>query len=574
MMLFDLFRRKHAALPDRDYATALQELNQEFPGAQIDLGRAILRRNLRHSVMAMSSWTGQGGYLSTFTGEKYPGALGYASGWNLDHEKLRRRSRIAYWDSVHGRALIGRLVDNTVNTGLKLESAPVWEICWPESTEEEKQKWVRNTEARFHLWANSKEPNATGRMTLYQLQAFEFLNRLRDGETFMRLHYSPDTSRMNQLNIQFFQPDQIYTPGSSEMLKAAKVRGNKIVDGIEINKTGEEIAYYVHDEETGKPTRVIRKGPKSGKLFMIHSAAIDSVGQARGIPVLANMIHELQKLTDADVAEIESLIINACIAAYIKPSESKGSSRPFEGIRKRQTGEELTETELINPPTSGVIHKPGLLIQNLGPGEDIKEIDTKRPSANRGTFVKSVKSGLSASIGVPDECVEMSFNQNYSASRATIILFWNGVEIHRVNIGADTLNPLLEAWMGGEIESNRIKASGWKTAVIRRAWLNCSWVGINKPSIDPLKEAKAATERIGQCLTTRERESKAYNGSEFTENIERLKVENAEVAEAKKSLGPEIPSGPEKLDGDDEIEDNNGNGEKKEAAWKLQQASR
>ncbi|KKM00014.1 hypothetical protein LCGC14_1808710, partial [marine sediment metagenome] len=80
-----------------------------------------------------------------------------------------------------------------------------------------------------------------------------------------------------------------------------------------------------------------------------------------------------------------------------------------------------------------------------------------------------------------------------------------------------------------------------KTADVRRAWLNCSWVGINKPSIDPLKEAKAATERINQCLTTRERESKAYNGSEFTENIERLKVENAEVAEAKKSLGPEIP---------------------------------
>lgn len=543
MRLLDLFRRKpKTRTPDRDYETALQELDREFPGAQIDLGRATLRRNMRHSAMAMSSWTGQGGYLSTFSGEKYPGALGYPSGWNLDHEKLRRRSRIAYWESVHGRALIGRLVDNTVNTGLKLESAPIWEICWPTATEEEKQKWIRNTESRFHLWANSKEPDVTGRMTLYQIQAFEFLNRLRDGETFMRLHYSPDSSRMNPLNVQFFKPDQIYTPGSSEMLKAAKMRGNKIVDGIEINKTGGEIAWYVHDEETGKPTRVILKGPKSGKLFGIHSAIIDSVGQVRGIPILANMIHELQKITDADIAEIEAMIINACIAGYIVPSEGKDASDVLGGIRVKQTGETIQTTQ-INPPQSGLIEKPGLWIQSLKAGEDIKEFSTNRPSANRDTFVKSIKSSLSASIGVPDECVEMSFGQNYSASRATIILFWNGVEIYRMNIGVDILNPLTEAWMDGEIVSSRIKVEivGWKTADVRRAWLNCSWVGINKPSIDPLKEAKAATERINQCLTTRERESKAYNGSEFTENIERLKVENAEVAEAKKSLGPEIP---------------------------------
>ncbi len=347
---------------------------------------------------------------------------------------------------------------------------------------------------------------------------------------------------MNPLNIQFLKPDQIYTPGSSEMLKAAKVRGNKIVDGIEINKTGEEIAWYVHDEETGKPTRVILRGPKSGKLFGIHSANIDSVGQVRGIPILANMIHELQKLTDADVAEIEAMIINACIAAYLKPSADKDASNLLGGVRLRQTGAETTDDQRIAPPQQGAFIRPGLFIQNLKAGEDIEEFDTKRPSANRDKFVKSVKSSLSASAGVPDECVAMSFNQNYSASRATLILFWNGIEIYRVNIGADILNPLLEAWMGGEIPA-RIKAPGWKTAaVIRRAWLNCSWVGINMPSIDPLKEAKKATERIKECLTTREWESKKYNGSEFTENIERLKVENAAVAEAKKSLGPVIPA--------------------------------
>ncbi len=78
---------------------------------------------------------------------------------------------------------------------------------------------------------------------------------------------------------------------------------------------------------------------------------------------------------------------------------------------------------------------------------------------------------------------------------------------------------------------------------MRRAWLNCSWIGTNIPSIDPLKDAKKATERIKECLTTHEWESKAYNGSEFSENIERLKVENEQVAEAKKSLPAAPPPG-------------------------------
>jgi len=102
---------------------------------------------LKAELNAIKAWIFKGG-AARRTGNKFTNALNYPSGWDLDHEVLRQRSRIAYWDSVQAGALIGRLADNTINTGLKLESAPVWEICDPNATEEEKRSWLRHTESR------------------------------------------------------------------------------------------------------------------------------------------------------------------------------------------------------------------------------------------------------------------------------------------------------------------------------------------------------------------------------------------------------------------------------------------
>jgi len=47
-----------------------------------------------------------GGGTYRLTGSKFPGALGgYRALYDLDHEALRSRSRMAYWESTQARAL-------------------------------------------------------------------------------------------------------------------------------------------------------------------------------------------------------------------------------------------------------------------------------------------------------------------------------------------------------------------------------------------------------------------------------------------------------------------------------------
>ena len=107
-------------------------------------------------------------------------------------------------------------------------------------------------------------------------------------------------------------------------------------------------------------------------------------------------------------------------------------------------------------------------------------------------------------------------------------------------MGSQFLNLVFEAWLAEEVKAGRIPAPGFVGAspVIRRAWLNCSWLGASKPSIDPLKEANAARARIEDGATTREREALAYNGSDFAENAARLTIENVALAAANAPMKP------------------------------------
>jgi len=499
-------------------------------------------------------WTWSGGYSggSRWGGTKFTGADGYSSNWSLDHAQLRAKSRVAWWDSPEARALVTRLVDNAVNWGLTLEAAPSWDALDPKGAipQETRRAWVKAVQIRFGLWANSTDADASARKTLYQLMGFTLLNELREGEVFAICRYSADASLLNPLQLQYLNPDQVRDPTDGAMQTAAKVRGNRIVDGIEIDEAGKEIAIYVWDDATigigsspsFKCVRIPQQGAKSGRPFYLHPALTDAAGQVRGIPVIAHIIHELKKLADYGIAELEAAVINAILAAWIVPSPTARASKAFSGIAPR-TKVQQEDDEADGVTRTGLVNKPGIVVQNLQAGEEISSFDTKRPNVNYAAYHDKVLSNISISLGVPLSIVKMAFTQNYSASRGEICFFWNAIDSLRYTFAAEFLNPVYEIAMTEWVRGSKIEAAGFiEDVYLRRAWLNCEWTGINKPSIDPQKEAAAADTRIAAGLSTREREAKLYNGSEFDDNAAQLALENAALAAAQESLQPPEPA--------------------------------
>jgi capsid protein len=67
---------------------------------------------------------------------------------------------------------------------------------------------------------------------------------------------------------------------------------------------------------------------------------------------------------------------------------------------------------------------------------------------------------------------------------------------------------------------------------VRAAWLRAVWVGDAPGAIDPLKEAKAATERYTLGITTLDAESIAYDGVSWADkHAQQVREKAARVAD-------------------------------------------
>jgi len=496
----------------------------------------------------MSGWAGTPAApqayddASTFTirdrgGSKWPAGLS-ASGRTtyVSHTEARRNARAAMNDSMQARAIVERFADTVADTGLRLELTPCCEILG--ITPERAAEWAHDVGERFDLWARDKKQHRAGNLTWYQSQNLYQLFQHRDNDIFVRFFYSNDPGLQNPLQWEFIDPDQVrgdaYT--SSWGFQLGK-------DGIERDANGRETGYkiWVRDTEGNFTPVTIPATDKSGRIFMLHGFRPEYAGQGRGYSRLAHAIQEFENITDFSAASIKKAINQAGFVAFIEPSEDEDAVNVFEGILTGQGAgpaappvSQVTPSEPVEQLYPGVTavsripeatsNTPGsMVVANLTKGSTLKPFPNSAPGDKFDTFVDAFASHLSSSLSIPLEVVLMKFNQNYSASRATLLLFWRVCQIWRNEMASDYLDPCVEMWLSGEIAAGRIVAPGWSDPRLRAAWLKKNWIGTPPPDIDPAKTAKARRENIEIGVSNLEREARDLNGSSASANIEKNK---------------------------------------------------
>jgi capsid protein len=168
-------------------------------------------------------------------------------------------------------------------------------------------------------------------------------------------------------------------------------------------------------------------------------------------------------------------------------------------------------------------------IGNAGAGEEIMPFKSDTPSEAFSMFVDNVLSYLSASSSMSIEFLKNKFGQNYSASRATLVIMWRVINMWRQEMIADYLNVIAQAWMAEEIAAGRIQAPGFSDPILRAAWMNIRWVGSSMPNIDPKKEAEARKINVMMGTTTLDDCALEHNGSDGQRNRAQLKREYGEL---------------------------------------------
>lgn len=474
-----------------------------------------------------------GGYGGFTGGEKsLYGVSGSGRNVTINHSLTQRNSRLTLHDSSEARAMVERIANLGAADGVKLEAAPIASMLG--ITEEQAREWADNVEQRFHLYCSSKDQSRDGNLSLYQYQRLYMFEQQRDNDNFTRLYYDDDPTLLSALQFQPLDSTQI--KGNAFTFSAFP---NGIVrDGIMRDEKGRAVAYNVFVKAANGTLKEVQIPAYSdvtrSRINMLHGFMPEYAGQGRGFSRLAHLIQDFQKLTDFKVAYIQRAINEASV--FLKTqNKQQAPGNPFEGLDLSQgagpgvrSSTPDPEVSLSTVPTEFNIHneapifKPGMSIFNAKQGDEIDSLDSKTPNAQYQQFVDSFFASLCASMGSPIEVVLMKFNQNYSASRATLLLFWQELEMWRGEMATDLLHPLYKMWLSEEIFAGTITAPGWSDPRLRAAWLNNSWVGIPVPDIDPQRTAKARRENISLGVTNGDRESRMLNGTSIGSNIRKI----------------------------------------------------
>jgi len=469
-------------------------------------------------------------------------------------EDLQLKAYEILWDSIHASSFIEQMTHLTINTGLSLESTPVQSVLG--ITSDEAQTWAAKVEDRFRVWQDQKECDYTGRNNFRQFQIAEFWTKMLLGEHLSIIRYSTDENRLNPVSIQAIPPTMITDAEPADYERVRRANGD-IVDGIEIDSKGMEVAVYLevsNADGNASSKRFPYFGQRSGRQMIIHGYTAREPGRYRGIPILAKVFNELKKIADAQIFELGSMAANATILGSIEREQPVNHLEKLSSVLE-DVGSESTANAMscgTNPLSSDKIDvsKGGVFLQNLEAGEKLSVLKTDRPNLNIPEFINQLFQWIGPAVGLPASVWKMQFSQNYSASKGELELAWRNMDVHAAEFSADFNRVVYEAWLQGEIGKGEVSVSNWSDPYSRAAWSSASWGRIPIPALNPLQEAKASTELVGQGFSTREREAQRRTGSSFTNNVDRLGIENEALAEANASLS----ENEESVDGSSEPE--------------------
>lgn len=457
-----------------------------------------------------------------------------------DPAERRETARQVYNESLIARGIKRRFVNNVINTGLSWESTPIWDMI-PDApkSEDERYALTRKLENQWMLYAKSKEADITGQQTFQQMQRLLFGLHFVEGEFTTIPRYLNATGRISPVSLQVLQNDQISTPYKNLITQDIEGRGGKIRDGFEYNSLGQPVAIYVQEDLTKDHVRIPMYGPKSGRTFVLHCANIENPSQARGFPELSALVYELSRLTEYDIAELEAVVASALWMGVVTADKDAAPGK-HPNLKPNVPNKDTSDSA----PKAGIetveIGQRALIMNNLAPGYTFQGFQPNRPNPNYAAFVEAFETRLCGAVGMPVSVFKQKFDASYSAARAEILFFWNEIITRRAEFVDGFLSEYHRIVFTEWEKTGKVDLPGFNVPEIRQAWLYGVWTGISRPVVDPTKEQKAVEGYLNLGLTTHEREAEIHNGSDYRENIQRLKAENVLLAEVNAPLEPVV----------------------------------
>lgn len=357
------------------------------------------------------------------------------------------------------------LVSNVVGTGVLPE--PLVETTTGEMAEDFNRQLLKLWDDWIHM------PEVTRQHDYYSLQRLVARSWFRDGECFGQKLIGTvpglDHGTILPYSIEAFEADLVPYDLTNQ--------NSRIRQGIEVDTWGRPRAYHVYKRHPGETNTFVNLEtvPKPADRIL-HVKMVKRLHQLRGISIFAPALNRLDDIKEIDENERVAARVAAAMAGYIK----KGIPDLYTAPELNSDGsKKLRELEFV----------PGIIFDDLQPGEDIGTIASNRPNNAlipfRDSQLRSAASGFMTSYS----SLSKNYNGTYSAQRQELVeqfMLYRSLSGHFV---FRFCQPVWDAFIDTVIVSGALAIP---SSVDRSTIYNVSHTAPPMPWIDPESEVQAA----------------------------------------------------------------------------------
>lgn len=387
----------------------------------------------------------------------------------MDAKQLRDSARALCRDYDVARNGLNVLVQNTVGSGIDVMPAP-----------RRKGGTVDRALAQQlrDLWDEWWDrPEVTRQHDFGKCQQLLAASWFRDGEAFWQ-------QLLGQVSYLEHGTD---VPFSLELLEADLVpldltdKGRSIMQGVERNAWGRVVAFHVFKQHPGDGDawRIETKRVPAEQMRQI--AQIDRIHQVRGLSVFASVINRIRDIQDYENSErVAAKVAASYCAQIIKDAALADGPSPDMGAALDRAYRSL---QMV----------PGMIGDDLAPGEKLEIIDSKRPNPNIDTYLNGQIRRMAGGIGTSFSSLSLNYNGTYSAQRQELVEKFGAYAMLGEQFVARVVRPVWEDFVRAAVLAGRIAMPrGWTMRELNAA----VYIRPQMPWIDPLKEALAMGERV------------------------------------------------------------------------------
>jgi lambda family phage portal protein len=385
----------------------------------------------------------------------------------------------------------------------------------------------------FNEWY--EKPDVTGEISGAQCEQLMARTWFRDGEGFTQFVVGPKPGLIHptktKLLLELLEPDIIPWDYESET--------DNVYQGVQKNAWGAPTKYWAYKEHPGelRSYNTLKHELKAVPAAnMVHLKLTKRIRQTRGVSALHSVLTRIQDLKDYEESERIAARVAAAMCGYIK----RGSPDSF--IPPEQSGDRSFKIA------------PGLIFDNLQPGEEIGTVQSNRPSVLLEPFRNAMLKMIAAGTRVGYSSTSKDYNGSYSAQRQELVEQWDHYTTLQGAFTAAWKRPIFQQYIKVAIASGRhVVPRDVDASTLYRAHFQ----GPAMPWIDPNKESQANERNVQAGFTSRSSiiRSRNQNPVEVTEQIERERDDAAErgliFSSDTQAMQPPAEVEPEEIDQDE-----------------------